>query len=91
MTNFSSHGPTGDGRFGVTLATPGEVVVSVKGGTTDGYHYLQGTSMSTPVLTGALTLARQYFWSGYGPAAGKGFAVGEQEREPQATTRARRC
>ena len=76
VTNFSSHGPTGDGRFGVTLATPGEVITSVKGGTSDGYHYLQGTSMSTPVLTGALTLARQYFWSGYGPSGGQGFAVG---------------
>ena len=33
MANFSSHGPTGDGRFGPDLATPGQVVVSAKGGT----------------------------------------------------------
>jgi hypothetical protein len=78
VTNFSSHGPTGDGRYGITVATPGEVITSVKGGTADGYHYLQGTSMSTPVLTGALTLARQYFWSGYGPSGGQGFAVGRK-------------
>ena len=76
MTNFSSHGPTGDGRFGITVATPGEAIASPKGGTVDADHYLQGTSMSGPVLTGALTLARQYFWDGYGPAAGSGFPTG---------------
>ena len=77
MTNFSSHGPTADGRFGVTVADPGEEVISAKGGTVDGYHYAQGTSMSTPILTGALTLMRQYFWDGYGPTDGKGFPGGQ--------------
>jgi hypothetical protein len=76
MASFSSHGPTGDGRFGVDLATPGQIIVSVKGGTTDGYHTAQGTSMSGPVLTGLATLTRQYFFDGYGPAGGKGFAGG---------------
>jgi hypothetical protein len=76
MTNFSSHGPTADGRYGVTVATPGETVVGPKGGSTDEYQVLQGTSMSAPVLTGALTLVRQYFWDGYGPANGNGFAPG---------------
>ncbi len=76
MASFSSHGPTGDGRYGVDLATPGQIVVSAKGGTTDGYHTAQGTSMSGPVLTGLTTLARQYFYDGYGPAGGKGFAGG---------------
>lgn len=76
MTNFSSHGPTADGRYGVTVATPGETVVGPKGGSTDEYQVLQGTSMSAPVLTGALTLVRQYFWDGYGPASGQGFATG---------------
>src|SRR5207247_472093 len=76
VTNFSSHGPTPDGRYGVTVITPGEVVTSAKGGTTDSYHYAQGTSMSSPVLVGALTLMRQYFGDGYGPSAGKGFPAG---------------
>jgi CARDB protein len=76
MASFSSHGPTGDGRYGVDLATPGQIVVSVKGGTTDGYHTAQGTSMSGPVLTGLTTLTRQYFFDGYGPGGGKGFAAG---------------
>ncbi|HKZ83752.1 MAG TPA: S8 family serine peptidase [Anaerolineae bacterium] len=76
MASFSSHGPTGDGRIGPDLATPGQVIVSVKGGTVDGYHVAQGTSMSGPILTGLSTLVRQYFYDGYGPASGSGFAGG---------------
>jgi hypothetical protein len=76
MAIFSSHGPTGDGRYGVDFATPGQIVVSAKGGTVDDEHTAQGTSMSGPILTGLATLVRQYFWDGYGPANGKGFAGG---------------
>jgi hypothetical protein len=76
MAAFSSHGPTGDGRLGVDLATPGQIVVSAKGGTVDDEHTAQGTSMSAPVLTGLATLVRQYFYDGYGPNNGKGFAGG---------------
>jgi uncharacterized repeat protein (TIGR01451 family) len=76
MASFSSHGPTADGRFGTDLATPGQVVVSVKGGSTRGYHVAQGTSMSSPVLTGLATLVRQYFFDGYAAAGGDGFAAG---------------
>ena len=38
MAAFSSHGPTVDGRFGPDLATPGQIVVSSKGGTVDDEH-----------------------------------------------------
>ena len=83
VASFSSHGPTGDGRLGVTVITPGQIVVSVKGGSTDGYHVAQGTSMSTPVLSGLATLVRQYYWDGFAAAnlknngtAGGGFAAG---------------
>jgi CARDB len=77
MAAFSSHGPTGDpGRFGVDLATPGQIVVSTKGGTTDNYHTAQGTSMSGPILAGLATLVRQYFYDGYAAAGGDGFAAG---------------
>lgn len=76
LASFSSHGPTADGRFGITVATPGQIVVSAKGGGAAEEHTLQGTSMSGPVLTGLLTLVRQYFYDGWGPAGGKGFAVG---------------
>jgi hypothetical protein len=77
MAVFSSHGPTADGRYGVDLATPGQIVVSAKGGTVDDEHTAQGTSMSGPILTGLATLVRQYFYDGYGPHSGRGFAGGE--------------
>ena len=76
LASFSSHGPTADTRIGPTVATPGQIVISAKGGGADEEHTLQGTSMSSPVLTGIATLMRQYFWDGYGPAGGKGFGAG---------------
>jgi hypothetical protein len=76
MAAFSSHGPTGDLRYGTDLATPGQIVVSSKGGTVDDEHTAQGTSMSSPVLNGLAVLVRQYFYDGYGPNNGKGFAGG---------------
>ncbi len=79
LASFSSHGPTADSRIGPTVATPGQIVISAKGGGADEEHTLQGTSMSSPVLTGLATLMRQYFWDGYGPANGKGFGVGRAE------------
>ena len=65
IASFSSHGPGQSGDFGVDLATPGQIVVSAKGGTNDDEHVLQGTSMSGPLLTGLATLVRQYFFDGY--------------------------
>ncbi|MGH2787743.1 MAG: S8 family serine peptidase [Actinomycetota bacterium] len=73
---FSSHGPTADGRYGPTVATPGQIVISAKGGGAADEHTLQGTSMSGPVLTGLATLVREYFYEGYGPAGGDGFGRG---------------
>ena len=91
MAIFSSHGPSPDGRFEVDLVTPGQIVISPKGGTADEEHYLQGTSMSGPILTGLATLVREYFYEGYGPslvgaaaagASATGFAVGAAEGAP---------
>ncbi|MDQ1437530.1 MAG: hypothetical protein QOK43_1159 [Acidimicrobiaceae bacterium] len=81
LAAFSSHGPTADGRYGPDLVTPGQIVVSAKGSTASDTHYLQGTSMSAPLLTGISTLVRQYFWDGFGPTlptdkSAEGIAVG---------------
>ena len=79
---FSSHGLTLDGRLKPDVCTPGQIVVSPKGATNDADQYLQGTSMSSPVLTGLATLVRQYFADGYGPrpltAGAVGYAAGEK-------------
>jgi hypothetical protein len=74
---FSSHGPTLDGRLKPDVCTPGQIIVSPKGGTVDADQYLQGTSMSGPILVGLSTLVRQYYADGYGAADGaRGFARG---------------
>ncbi|MGH9003645.1 MAG: S8 family serine peptidase, partial [Acidimicrobiia bacterium] len=79
VADFSSHGPTPDGRLKPDLCAPGQVVLSTKGGTADDDHYQQGTSMSAPVVAGLATLVRQYFWDGFGPAGGTGFAPGGRD------------
>lgn len=76
---FSSHGPTVDGRVKPDVCTPGQINVSPKGGTVDEDQYLQGTSMSGPLLVGLVTLVRQYFWDGFGPAGNQGFARGTRD------------
>ena len=76
---FSSHGPTLDGRIKPDVCTPGQVNVSPKGGTVDQDQYLQGTSMSGPMLVGLVTLVRQYFWDGFGPNGSQGFARGTRD------------
>jgi hypothetical protein len=73
---FSSHGPTLDNRLKPDVCTPGQINVSPKGGTVDDDQYLQGTSMSGPMLVGLVTLVRQYYWDGFGPDGIQGFARG---------------
>ena len=77
--SFSSHGPTIDGRVKPDVCTPGQINVSPKGGTVDDDHYLQGTSMSGPMLVGLVTLVRQYFWDGWGPTGTQGFSRGTRD------------
>jgi serine protease len=48
--SFSSQGPE------VDLAAPGNSILSVDGGDTTGYQNLDGTSMSTPHVSGAVAL-----------------------------------
>ncbi|HEY3240679.1 MAG TPA: S8 family serine peptidase, partial [Acidimicrobiia bacterium] len=79
VADFSSHGPTPDGRLKPDVCAPGQVVLSTKGGTADDDHYMQGTSMSAPLVAGLATLVRQYFWDGFGPTGGAGFAPGTRD------------
>ncbi len=53
---FSSKGPTGDGRFKPDCLAPGENIVSAEAGTSDGTIEMDGTSMATPHVSGALVV-----------------------------------
>ncbi|MGE0930490.1 S8/S53 family peptidase [Peijinzhouia sedimentorum] len=64
MANFSSWGPTDDGRIKPDLVGVGVGVFSTVENTNDQidrYSTLQGTSMSSPNVAGGLLLIRQHF------------------------------
>ena len=61
VNDFSSRGPSGDGRMKPNVVGPGAWITSASAGTTNGYHSLQGTSMATPHVAGvAATLMEHY-------------------------------
>ena len=61
ISAFSSRGPTRDGRPAPDVAAPGQLIISARASTLGGdtYHSLQGTSMSSPHVTGAIALMLQ--------------------------------
>ncbi len=80
IADFSSRGPTDDGRIKPTIVAPGsgDAVTSRQGiesadsdgdlsTNNNGYISMPGTSMACPTAAGATTLVRQYFVDGYYP------------------------
>ncbi len=65
LSDFSSHGPTADGRIKPEITAPGEVLISARSadsGYSSGYYIdMYGTSMATPVVTGAIALYVERF------------------------------
>lgn len=61
MSDFSSWGPTDDGRIKPDLVAPGVNVYSTYDTNDTSYEYLDGTSMATPCTTGSLGLIVQYY------------------------------
>lgn len=72
MAAFSSRGPTGDGRIKPDVVAPGTDIISVRssqipsssngwGPYNSYYMYDGGTSMASPLTTGAAALVRQYY------------------------------
>ena len=81
MADFSSRGPTQDGRIKPDITAPGVSVWSAQGLDPNGdgtqYWQLSGTSMATPTIAGSMALVRQYYMDGWyptgAPVPGNGF------------------
>ncbi|GLC65706.1 hypothetical protein PLESTF_000331300 [Pleodorina starrii] len=73
LAEFSSYGPTADGRIKPDLVAPGQTVRSASSPNaslpvcTTQSAIAQGTSQATPMVAGHLALVRQYFTDGYYP------------------------
>lgn len=78
---FSSRGPTQDGRVKPDVIAPGTFILSTRSRKiptshtawapyplSRNYFYMGGTSMATPLVSGAIALLRQFLreWVGYG-------------------------
>ncbi len=73
ISSFSSRGPTVDGRFGITIATPGEQIASARrvagasqcgtaiAGSDNNYAFCSGTSMAAPHASGVAVLLTEWW------------------------------
>lgn len=76
LAQYSSQGPTLDGRIKPDLVAPGTVTSAATGQPTQNtcslsplqmFARMAGTSMATPAAAGSAALVRQYFIDGYHP------------------------
>eukprot|EP00904_Undaria_pinnatifida_P012698 jgi/Undpi1/8559/HiC_scaffold_25.g11024.m1 len=70
VSGFSGRGPLADGRIKPDVVAPGDMVISARSAGYSGEQTCQldvrdGTSMSTPIVAGALAIVRQYFRQGW--------------------------
>mmetsp|Transcript_21070 Transcript_21070/g.31264 ORF Transcript_21070/g.31264 Transcript_21070/m.31264 type:complete len:1078 (-) Transcript_21070:290-3523(-) len=72
VATFSSEGTTLDGRIKPDVVAVGVRVLSASEGTSCSSRSLQGTSMATPIASGAAMLVRQYFVDGFYPGGVRG-------------------
>lgn len=73
VSDFSSKGPTRDGRIKPDLCAPGENILSASGTQFSddrncSFKPLSGTSMATPTLAGGAILLRNYLSEGFYPS-----------------------
>ncbi len=67
IADFSSRGPTDDGRIKPTIVAPAQDIWSARPGVTPPYSSSSGNSFSTPAVAGGAALVRQYFMAGWYP------------------------
>lgn len=67
LASFSTRGPTADNRLKPEVVAPGDCLMSSYLSSSTSYACLSGTSMSTPSMSGAATLVRDYLAKGFYP------------------------
>lgn len=61
VSNYSSHGPTDDGRIKPDIAGSGENIISTQSTTNTSYDTYSGTSMAAPGITSTMVLLQEYY------------------------------